>query len=412
MIALARSWCLRTWLFSALTAFLLLPSVPEVAAQEIDFSGFIAGEFRLFPEPAKHGGQKDQHLNPSLILQPELALTWEGAAFQRLSFIPFLRLDAQDGTRTHSDIRELNYLYAADGWDIRIGIDKVFWGVAESRHLVDIVNQTDLTENPDGEDKLGQPMINLGLQTAWGDINAFILPYFRKRSFPGRAGRLRAALPVSTGTARYESAARQWHPDFALRYAGVFGEWDVGLSQFYGTAREPILSPTLEGGRAVLVPRYQIIAQTGVDVQATLDDWLLKLEAIRRSGQGDAFYAVTAGFEYSFYGVIAGSGDLGLVGEYHYDGRDSKAPQSLYDKDIFVGLRFTLNDEADSSLLAGTLTDLGNGASLLTLEGERRLNDTWKIEVEATAFAFADTDDPAYALRGDHYLQIRLSRYF
>ncbi len=410
MIAALRSW--HAALLSSLLLFALGAPLPQAQAQETEISGFAAGDLRLFPEAARYDGQKDQHLNPSLILQPELAITWEEDAFQRIVFIPFLRLDAQDGTRSHSDIRELNYLYAGNGWDIRIGIDKVFWGVAESRHLVDIINQTDLVEDPDGEDKLGQPMINLGLQTAWGDFNAFIMPYFRKRSFPGRAGRLRAALPVSTAMVRYESDAEEWHPDFALRYAGVFGDWDVGLSQFYGTGREPTFTPASEGGRPVLVPRYQIIAQTGLDVQATIDNWLLKLEAIRRSGQGDAFYAVTTGFEYSFYGVIAGTGDLGLVGEYHYDGRDSKAPQSLYDKDIFVGLRFTLNDEADSSLLAGTLTDLGNGASLLTLEGERRLNDTWKIEVEATAFAFADTGDPAYALRGDHYLQIRLSRYF
>ena len=396
-------------LLFALTA--LFP-VQGASAQEVEISGFAAGEARLFPEAARHAGQKDQHLNPSLILQPELALIWEGDAFQRVVFIPFLRLDAQDGTRSHGDIRELNYLYAGDGWDIRIGIDKVFWGVAESRHLVDIVNQTDLVEDPDGEDKLGQPMVNLGLQTALGDFNAFFMPFFRKRTFPGRAGRLRAALPVSTGTTRYESDAEQWHPDFALRFSGVFGEWDVGLSQFYGTGREPTLSPALEGGRAVLVPRYQIIAQTGLDVQATIDNWLLKLEAIRRSGQGDPFFAVTTGFEYSFYGIIADTGDLGLVGEYHYDGRDGKAPASLYDKDIFIGLRFTLNDEADSSLLIGSLSDLGNGASLLSLEAERRLGDVWKIEIDATAFAFADPDDPAYALRGDHYLQIRLSRYF
>ena len=41
------------------------------------------------------------------------------------------------------------------------GVRRVFWGVAESNHLVDVINQTDAIENPDQEDKLGQPMLNL-----------------------------------------------------------------------------------------------------------------------------------------------------------------------------------------------------------------------------------------------------------
>jgi len=54
-----------------------------------------------------------------------------------------------------------------------------FWGVTEFQHLVDIINQTDLVENIDTEDKLGQPMINLALINDWGTVDLFIMPYFR-----------------------------------------------------------------------------------------------------------------------------------------------------------------------------------------------------------------------------------------
>ena len=81
-----------------------------------------------------------------------------------------------------------------DEWELRLGVDRVFWGVAESRHLVDIVNQTDLIEHPDEEDKLGQPMAHLTWSGDWGVAEVFGLPYHRARTFSGPKGRLRFPL--------------------------------------------------------------------------------------------------------------------------------------------------------------------------------------------------------------------------
>ena len=61
----------------------------------------------------------------------------------------------------HGDIRELAYVHASDDWELRLGIRKEFWGVTEFQHLVDVINQTDGVEDFDGEDKLGQQMVNL-----------------------------------------------------------------------------------------------------------------------------------------------------------------------------------------------------------------------------------------------------------
>ncbi len=69
---------------------------------------------------------------------------------------------------THWDIRELSWIHVGNGWESRVGIRKVFWGVTEGRHLVDIINQTDQVDQVDGEEKLGQPMINLSTVRDWG----------------------------------------------------------------------------------------------------------------------------------------------------------------------------------------------------------------------------------------------------
>ncbi|MCK5226359.1 MAG: hypothetical protein KAQ89_06535, partial [Planctomycetes bacterium] len=158
------------------TLGLIYPSVTIAG----ELSGYIAAESRTFLDDATFSGQKRDDY--SFAFQPEYYHEWEdGSSF---IFVPFLRLDSADSRRTHFDIRELNYLWLTDEYELRVGIGKVFWGTTEFVHLVDIINQTDLIENIDGEDKLSQPMVQLSIDRDWGVLDMFVLPYFRERTFP------------------------------------------------------------------------------------------------------------------------------------------------------------------------------------------------------------------------------------
>lgn len=394
---------------AALVAAFFLPTAGM--AQQLDLSGYIAGDFRVFPVTPADSRQDNQHLSPSLALAPELVFEAEGDADVFVAK-PFFRYDSFDKERTHGDLREFKWLHVGDGWDMRLGIDKVFWGVTESRHLVDIVNQTDAIEDVDGEDKLGQPMLNLGLQRDWGNLNVLFMPYFRERRFPGPHGRLRSQPAVDTDRATYTSSAGRWHPDLAIRYSTFIDEFDLGLSWFRGTSREPTFSlGTNSEGDAAFIPSYDVINQAGLDAQATFDAWLWKLEAIYRIGQADRFAAASAGVEYTYYGVIGDAGDLGLLAEFHYDGRNAASPQAGYDHDIFLGGRITLNDVKDTDFLAGMLVDPTSGKGSLSIEADRRLDEHWSAELDIRLYR-PDPADPQFGARRDHHLQLRLARYF
>ncbi|MDV7341792.1 hypothetical protein RYZ26_19485 [Terasakiella sp. A23] len=387
-------------------------ALAEDQPSDISLSGYMALDVRAFAEDALYDDQKNQRINPSLVLNPEFAYEWNNGD-DRIDFVPFARIDVQDQERRHWDIRELKYLHIDDGWDLKLGFDKVFWGVTESRHLVDIINQTDAVEDVDGEDKLGQPMVNLGFQNDWGDVNMFVMPYFRERTFPGKDGRLRAGTVVDTDQVIYEHSAEEFHPDFALRYSTYVGDWDIGLSHFHGTSREPtFVAGTDSSGQSVFIPRYEIIDQTGIDVQATVEEWLWKLESIYRAGHGDSFAAVSAGLEYTFFGAVGDTGDLGVLAEYHWDGRDSDAPSTMHDNDVFFGARLTLNDEDDTDFLAGVLVDRITQAQSFSMEADTRINDQWTIEAELRITNDLATKDPGYGARRDDHIQIRLTRYF
>lgn len=385
----------------------LLAVAPPAAAGE--WSGFVSVEHQGFFQPPLYAGQHRSYF--SVAAQPEYYHRIEGTK-DSFTFVPFARADRHDPERSHVDIRELTWIKVAEDYEWRLGIRKVFWGVTESQHLVDIVNQTDLVENIDTEDKLGQPMINLALIRDWGTLSAFVLPGFRERTFPGIEGRLRTNPRVDTDQPSYESAREQRHVDYALRWSNSISGWDIGLSQFYGTSRDPRLLPGLDGnGLPVLVPRYDLIRQTGLDVQYTAGNWLWKLEAIRRSGQGPTYRAATGGLEYTFTGIFNTAMDLGVIAEYLYDDRGSAAPSPFQD-DVMTGLRLAVNDAPSSEVLMGVINDRRRAARFFNLEASRRIGGHYKLSLEARAFAGAPATDPTYFWRRDDYLQLELARYF
>ena len=274
-----------------LLAALLLSSAPLMA---FEVNGHVSVEGRLFAHDPLYPDQVRN--NGSIALEPEFYQARD--MDYSLTFVPFLRIDSADSERTHFDIRELNLLLVGDPLEVSIGFGKVFWGVTEFVHLVDIINQTDLVESIRGEDKLGQPMLHLSAPSFFGVFDFFVLPYFRERTFPGSHGRLRTSLVVDTDNPVYESSSEQHHMDFAIRYSQVFNFGDFGIYYFKGTGRDPSFIPAVkDSGEAVLLPYYRQIDQVGADLQIVAGSWLWKLEALYQDNAYDSFYSATGGFE-------------------------------------------------------------------------------------------------------------------
>lgn len=366
------------------------------------WSGEIGLQYRGF---AEDGLQQQEKSNLSVSLLPE----WSYVSDSRkhtIDFKPFIRIDEHDDERTHADIRELSWIFAANSWEFRAGIRKVFWGVTESQHLVDIVNQTDTLERSDGEAKLGQPMLNFAWIGNHGTLDFIVMPYFRERTFAGRDGRLRTELVVDTDNPVYESSKEEKHIDYALRWANTYGIWDIGLSFFDGTSREPLF--LLNQQANALLPFYEQIEQWGADIQATTDAWLWKLEAIKRDSAQQDFVAITAGFEYTFFNIAKKGADIGIVAEYLYDERD-EAP---FQDDFFAGVRFALNDVQSSEFLAGCIVDNDDDGTLCSLEASRRFGDSWVIDIQARTFSGLSQQSPLSSFRDEDYIELNFNYFF
>ena len=402
---------------SALPGLILgtaLLQTPVIASQ---WSGYVSGQFRGFFEDPLDPRQHNSYL--SAAAEPEFYHGWQGGD-QSVNTILFYRVDQYDENRTHGDIREASWTGVFDAFEVTAGISKVFWGVTETQHLVDTINQTDLVENVDGEDKLGQPMIKLTSLQDWGNLDFFVLPYFRERTFPGVEGRPRPEVVIDTGAdAIYDFSAGQDHIDFALRYSHYIGEWEFGLSYFSGIDRLPsdffpvAFDPS--GQPSTVVPVYSLINQAGIDGQVFFGDWTWKLEAISkeyRSGRrkGSHTFQSVVGFEYTWVGFTGGASDLGFVVEYHYS--DANIRETIFDNDLATALRLVLNDAQSTEILMGFLTDADTRTAAGFIEASRRFGQSWVLEAELRTYNGTEADRPLFSFRFDNFVQIDLAYYF
>lgn len=337
----------------------------------------------------------------------------------------FYRWSDGDEARRHGDIQDLVWTHLGSGWESHVGIRTVFWGVTEFQHLVDIINQEDVAERFDGEARLGQPMLNVSMANAFSVLDLFILAGFRERTFPGATGWPAGPFPVSQTEADYESGAESQRVDFAARWGVTIDDWEVALSWFSGTGRDPELRRL--SAAAEWIPYYPVIDQFGVELTYLQAAWLWKAELISRSGyRGGRYSAAVAGLEYTHEGVFNSGADLGWVLEYHFDDRaaDTFAYQ-LLEHDVALGWRLALNDEHDSQALLGLMIDTELPEQIISLEGSRRFAEHWVGALEAWVFLADEPPTRAQILAGqwdgeaklapysrNDLLQLTLTRYF
>ena len=96
-----------------------------------------------------------------------------------------------------------------------------------------------------------------------------------------------------------------------------------------------------------------------------------------------------------------------------YDGRDDEnVPAAGLENDLFAGVRYTFNDIYDFAILAGVITDLEDESNSLRIEAERRVGDSWKVELEAQWFSNTRAGSTTASVKDDDFATLKISRFF
>ena len=223
----------------------------------------------------------------------------DGISSSPKTLTPCARLTGRGSDRSHFVIREVHVSFRTGDWDFLIGINKVFLGVAETRHLVNIVNRLDIVEDTDEEGIFWLSMVAVGLEKDWGRLD-FRLPGFQERDFPDWRGRLRAPQSVDENGAILESENGKAFIDVATRYSQDFGDWDFGFSGF----------PRSQPGSAIAIERRRVSPGTELRphhsggsrpaIHIGLGSGSSRASS---TGHGGSFGAMVGGFEYTIFQI-------------------------------------------------------------------------------------------------------------
>lgn len=308
------------------------------------------------------------------------------------------------------DIREAAIASRWNSVDVKAGVLSETWAVLEAWNPVDIINQRDLVEDFQGEVKLGQPGMSASMQRGHLVLSVLGMTYARERRYAEGEDRLRL-FPAPIEATDFESG--QWAPSTAVRAQYRWDALDVAVSQFYGHAREPVLEPRVgPGGLTGFDALYQRIAQTSTEIQYVVGDSVLKNEIIYQSGGIDDFWGGGVGMETTVNKLGGGFQSLTFYVEAYADGRSTAAPVTAFQRDVFLGARYNLNDTADTLFEARYTYDLEWHSDLVDLRSSRRVLDDCLIFFQLLLPLTVDSDPALGGLAEDAYFKAAFDWYF
>lgn len=380
--------------FLAVIMACLSVSQPSLAA---DIKGSVTTQWLHFPdsEPENHSFGR--------------SVTLELEAYHRFdSNVEFvgdgiLRMDDKDAGRRRLDAKEAYLKTTYADTDFFIGNRQVFWGKAESRNIVDVINQRDTAANTGQTEKIGASSLSAEGFIADAEWQVFYLPAFTEQTSHDPDAHPSAGL--RSAAALFSRKDGKDADDFAARISSYSGNWDYALSGFYGTAREPLRSVTSAG---LLQPRYVLQRSVGLEGQYTSDEVLVKLEGLAGVQGSSDFSALVTGIEKTFYAVGSTKWDAGLISELQFDDR----PQAADELFGVIGVRLTLNDTQDTSLLMLYSSDREHDQTLTSLEASRRLTDAVSLVVNASFFNARTPSSSFGMLSDDDQLSAQLKWFF
>jgi len=404
---------------------LLLPLLVAVSAfAEIEVSGHLDldSQFYLTAPDSKHKNSftaqqslEFNYTNDELTLYSKL--------YAQEDYYDFVSAD-QKNERTFARLDELYMKYDFDDDAIQAGKSIKFWGALELRNIVDGFNPQDLRSDLLSVDKLGVWNASYSHYTESGELSLIVKLYEQNQemaaypyvyyffpSFVSYDSKLKTQ-DADTRPSVYLTYSGSTDTEYALDYMFIYENgYD---SQRYFTADKPQnlspLSPTY-GNPTVFESNAYIVNKFMTYNTLVLGATLIKLEALYAKVDEDInvgdYSHVAFGVEHTLENFYE-SAALGLIAEYYrYDTYESDKYSDIelfetMQNDLFVGLRYSLNNTEDSSVVGGVVTDFEYDEQVYYMKFESRFAESYKIGVDYYYIEPSTSHLTAYALLGQH----------
>ncbi len=294
--------------------------------------------------------------------------------------------DRDDEERRYLDINDLYYKHDFENSDLLIGRNTRFWGAMEFYNHVDNFNTKNWLDDPfDYDSKIGAWNIAYSYYFENSELAIIAKVHEEEQKIQDRKSVDNFLPPIYNST--LETQEDRDRPTLYLKYSGSGEETQIDYALIYqnGYDEQRYLAPV---GAELRQHAYLVNKLMGY---ATLisGETIYKSELAYTQSDEDLVsdYAQgSIGLEHTLYSVV-GKADLGLIAEYYKyksfedDKLGAKDFANLFADDIALGFRVTLNDGADSDILAGVSIDRDNQEKIYAIEYNTRLYNQYKLKL-------------------------------
>ncbi len=359
-------------------------------------------------------------------LQQQLELSYNVGDFESAATI-YAQEDSYDLTdekneRTFIRLDELYGQYNFENDMIFGGRNIRFWGALEANNVVDTFNTTDFRTDVFDTQKQGAWNVAYTHFTESGEISLIVKLYEENEKMAAYPYVYYFFPEFVTYDDALQSEESRYRPTAYLNWSGsTESEYPVDYalilqhgydSQRYFTSTGPLVgNPVTFTEHAYLVNKVMtyntmVVGSTLLKVEALATDVIDEELNSNNFKVGD-YYQVGLGVEHTLI-QVAGDADLGLIGEYYYYDTFKHADDiytdlglfQTFQNDLFLGLRYTFNDAADSSILAGAIIDMDYEEQSYSIEYQTRFFDVLSMKADYAYINPSTTEPTAYALMG------------
>ncbi len=333
---------------------------------------------------------------------------------------------SQKNERSYLRLDELYGQYDFLDDQIVVGKSIRFWGALELRNITDGFNPTELRDDPFAMDKLGVWNASYAHYFDTSELSIIAKLYEPQREmagypyvyyyFPSQIN----SLPNQYSNS-LKSEKSQTRPSLYLKYSGTTeGDYSIDYAFIFqnGYDSQRYFSSSVLGDAITNIPYKTQLQENAYLVNKfstyntmVLGATLYKLEALYAdvidNEEISDYMHIGLGVEHTLYGVYENA-DLALLLEYYNystfeDGkRDDLALFELFQNDLFVGLRLSLNDAKESKITTGAIIDMEYDEQVYYIEYESRLNDIFVLDFDYRYIAPSPSDLTAFKLMGRH----------
>jgi len=351
--------------------------LPNLHAKDLEYKGNIGIESSYIDHNI--AGKRDKQN----ALRAELELKQRTTSGQMVLNVEAI-VDADDKNRRYIDVNDLYYKHEFENSDLLIGRNTRFWGAMEFYNHTDAFNTKDFRDNPfDYDAKIGANNIAYTQYFKNSEL-ALIAKVGQKAQRVQDQESVNNFLPANYDD-KLQTQKGKNRPTVYVKYAGSAEEMQFDYAVIYqnGYDEQRYLAPL---GASLHQNAYLVDKVMGY---ATLvkDATIYKTELAYTKSDDERvsdYAQYSLGVEHTLYGVW-GKSDLGLLAEYYkYDDKDSsklgaKEFGKLFQDDLTLGFRLSVNDSSDSDVLGGISIDRDNQEKLVFVEYNTRLFDKYKL---------------------------------